>query len=241
MVKDMIILSADTSSDRFSLALIRLNQTIAKFNATACQRQSSDMLPEIERLLSESATDIKDIGCFCIGLGPGSFTGLRIGLTIFRAMAMVLKKPIIGIPSIDAMAYNARQYKNDLCIIVDAKQQKVYARSYRFRNGSMYSSGRIMLLGIKELLKSINTQALFLGDGIKTYRDALLSAGIAPGSLLPEGMWYPDAEDIAVLAKDKIRKRKKDNVFTLSPLYIYPKECQIKKARPAGIKSKVNR
>ena len=73
----MIILSADTSSDKFSLAVLKGNDVVARFNAVSANRQSSDMLPEIDRLLTGNSLNIKDIGLFCVGLGPGSFTGLE--------------------------------------------------------------------------------------------------------------------------------------------------------------------
>jgi tRNA threonylcarbamoyladenosine biosynthesis protein TsaB len=228
MVEDMIILSADTSSERFSLALLEKGRVIARLNTPSCQRQSSDMLPEIEKLLSNNTLEIKDIGCFCIGLGPGSFTGLRIGVTIMRGMAFTQKKPIIGIPSIDLIACNASSCGNDAYVIIDAKQNKVYARFYRFRKGKMHVSGRIMLLGIDEFLIKAKKTAFFLGDAVKLYGDLLLSKGIRHANLLAEDAWYPYAEKIACLGIDKLIYRGGDNVFSLSPLYIYPKEAQVK-------------
>lgn len=229
--KGMIILSADTSSDKFSLAVLRGNDIVARFNAVSANRQSSDMLPEIDRLLTGNSLNINDIGLFCVGLGPGSFTGLRIGVTIMRTMALALKRPIAGIPSIDAIAHNARACKKDICVIIDAKQRKVYARIYRFKKGILAPAGRIMLLEIEEFLSRVKSQVLFLGDGIKIYKDIILKSGISRDSLTPEAIWYPQAETIGMLGQRKIKSRGKDNVFTLAPLYIYPKECQIKKKR----------
>jgi tRNA threonylcarbamoyladenosine biosynthesis protein TsaB len=235
----MIILSADTSSERFSLALLKKGRIISRFNAPSCQRQSSDMLPEIEKLLSKNTLDIRDIGGFCIGLGPGSFTGLRIGVTIMRGMAFTQKKPIIGIPSIDLIACNASSYGNDAYVMIDAKQNKVYARFYRFWKGKMHASGRIMLLGIDEFLIKAKKTALFLGDGIKLYGDLLLSKGIRQSHLLAEDTWYPYAEKIACLGIDKLIYRGGDNVFSLSPLYIYPKEAQVKADKKIVSKGRV--
>ena len=229
--KGMIILSADTSSDKFSLAVLRGNDIVARFNAVSPNRQSSDMLPEIDRLLTGNSLNIKDIGLFCVGLGPGSFTGLRIGVTIMRTMALALKRPITGIPSIDAIAHNVPAGKKDVCVIIDAKQRKVYARIYRFKKGILVPAGRIMLLEIEELLRRLKSPVFFLGDGIKIYKDVILESGLSRDSLGLESTWYPQAETIGRLGQGKIKNEGKDNVFTLAPLYIYPKECQIKKKR----------
>jgi tRNA threonylcarbamoyladenosine biosynthesis protein TsaB len=228
MAKDMMVLSADTSCDRFSLALMDKDVIISQFNASSCQRQSSDMLPEIEKLLSRNALDVSDIDCFCVGLGPGSFTGLRIGVTIMRAIALTQKKPIVGIPSIDAIACNALPYKSDICVIIDARQQKVYARFYRFRDAKMYPSGRIMLLGMQELLQKIKKPVLFLGDGIKLCGDQIVNKGIKHENLLAEHTWYPHAGSIGRLGIERAARKGGDDVFTLSPLYVYPKEPQVK-------------
>ncbi len=231
MAKDMIVLSADTSCDRFSLALMEKGLIVSQFDARSCQRQSSDMLPEIEKLLSRNELDTGDIDCFCIGLGPGSFTGLRIGVTIMRAMAFVHKKPIVGIPSIDAIACNALPYKRDICVIIDARQQKVYARFYKFRIGRMRPSGRIMLLGIEELLRKAKEPVLFLGDGIKLYGKIILNKGIRYENLLPECMWYPHAGLVGRLGIERVMRKGGDDVFTLSPLYLYPKKAQVVKSK----------
>jgi tRNA threonylcarbamoyladenosine biosynthesis protein TsaB len=231
MEKDTIILSADTSSERFSLALLRNKKVIGRFKAIAPNRQSSDMLPETDRLLKTKALNIKDIGLFCVGLGPGSFTGLRIGVTAMRTMALALDRPIVGVPSIDAIAHNVPYRKEMLCVITDAKQGKVYARLYKYRNSVLVSSSGIILVEIKDLLDKLKVPVFFLGDGIKVYKDAISIRGAGKNILASEAMWYPDAGIIGELGAQRFRKKGKDNVFTLNPLYVYSKECQVVKKK----------
>jgi tRNA threonylcarbamoyladenosine biosynthesis protein TsaB len=231
MAKDTIILSADTSSERFSLALLKGHGVISRFRAISLNRQSSDMLPEIDRLLKAKKISAKDIGLFCVGLGPGSFTGLRIGVTVMRTMALALSKPIVGVTSIDAIACNAPCCKEPVCVIIDARQNKVYARIYKYRNGVLSPSSGIMLLEVKDLLDKLKAPVFFLGDGIKVYKDIILRQGLGKNSFAPEDIWYPNAETIGCLGIEKLRKKGKDNVFTLNPLYVYPKECQVVKKK----------
>ena len=237
MVKDTIILSADTSGERFSLALLKSNEVIGRFRAGSANRQSSDMLPELDRMLKAQRISLRDIGLFCVGLGPGSFTGLRIGVTVMRTMAIALNKPIVGVASIDAIACNAPYCKEPVCVLIDARQNKVYARIYKYRNSDLAPSSGIMLLDIKAILGRLKTPAFFLGDGLKRYGDIISKYGSGEKILAPEAMWYPDAEKIAALGAERFRKKGKDNVFTLNPLYVYPKECQVvKKKRVLSIK-----
>lgn len=231
MAKDTIILSADTSSLKFSIALLRGAEPIAQFISSGPDRQSSDMLLEIDRLLSGYSYDIEDIDLFSVGLGPGSFTGLRIGVTTMRAMAFGLRKPIIGIPSIDALAHAVTDRGPDICVIIDAKQGKVYGRFYKESRSAIRSVSKIFLLPIDKLLARIRGPMLFSGDAIALYKEAILRANIQGVSFAPEKRWHPEAAIIGNLSFNRWKKRYKDNIFTLSPLYIYPKECSIKRHR----------
>jgi tRNA threonylcarbamoyladenosine biosynthesis protein TsaB len=223
--KDMIILSADTSSSRFSLALYCNDKAIDGFKSAQDNRQSSDMLPEIDNLLVKNSLRPRDIGLFCIGIGPGSFTGLRIGITIMRTMAIVLKKPIAGVPSLDTIACGLAPCQGRICVIVDAKQKKVYARFYKQRKGQIVPVSRIMLLNIKELMRFVKGPVLFAGDGINSYRNNIIEETAHNVSFSPEDKWYPDARAIAGLGRRISRPLVSQDILTLSPLYIYKKQC----------------
>jgi len=231
MAKDTIILSVDTSSLKFSIALLKGGELIAQFISSVPNRQSSDMLPEIDKLLSRHSYGIEDIDLFSVGLGPGSFTGLRIGVTTMRAMAIALKKPIIGIPSIDALALAVTDNHSDICVIIDAKQGKIYGRFYKQSRGAIRPVSKILLVPIDKLLARIKAPTLFLGDAITLYKEAILKTRIQGLSFAPEKTCYPEAAIIGNLSFSKWKKRYRDNIFTLSPLYIYPKECSIRKRR----------
>ena len=239
MAKDITILSADTSSLKFSIALLkgacpehsRRAELVEQFTSVTPGRQSSDMLLEIDRLLSRNLSGIEDIDLFSVGLGPGSFTGLRIGLTTMRAMALALKKPIIGIPSIDALARAVAYDNPDICVIIDAKQAKVYARFYKQSKNTIKPTSKILLLPINKLLARVKGPVLFTGDAIELYKEAILKANIPGVNFTSKETWSSEAAVIGALSFSKWKKRQKDNVFTLSPLYIYPKECSISKHR----------
>lgn len=231
MENTTLILSADTSSSRFSIALLKQGLLVDEFETGSANRHSSDLLPAIDRLLSKSSYTIEDITAFCVGLGPGSFTGLRVGITTMRALAISLSKPIIGIPSIDTIAYNALGYKGKICPVIDARQNKVYARIYRSNGRRIVPGGRILLLEVKQLLKNrqLNRATIFLGDGLRLYKEDILKEKGRMAEFAPESLWYPKAAIIASLGLERLKRRRYDNVFSLSPLYIYPKECQIRK------------
>lgn len=227
----MILLSADTSSARFSIALLKEGMLVDEFESESSNAHSSDLLTEIDRLLSKNSYDIKDIEGFCVGLGPGSFTGLRIGITTIKGLALSLKRPITGVPSIDSLAYNLLGHKGRVCAIIDAKQKKLYSRVYTCNGKSIDPKTGFLLLGIDELLNKLKAPAIFLGDGVGLYKDYIMEEMGSKARFGPEATWYPKAAIIGKLGYERLKTGKKDNVFSLAPLYIYPKECQIKKPR----------
>jgi tRNA threonylcarbamoyladenosine biosynthesis protein TsaB len=237
--KSTLILSADTSSSRFSIALSRGVMLIDEFETGAPDRHSSDLLPAIDKLLSKNSCGIEDVGALCIGLGPGSFTGLRVGITTMRALAISLKRPIAGISSIDAIAHNASGHNSTICLVIDARQNKVYARLYRCNGKVITPKSKILLLGIKDLLKKNKARGpvLFLGDGLKQHKEDILKQEGLNAEFAPEPLWYPKAAVIGRLGYDRLKRGGRDNAFTLSPLYIYPKECQVKKTQNSKLKT----
>ncbi|MFH1867876.1 MAG: tRNA (adenosine(37)-N6)-threonylcarbamoyltransferase complex dimerization subunit type 1 TsaB [Candidatus Omnitrophota bacterium] len=232
MEKNTLILSADTSSSRFSIALIERGLLIDELEAASINRHSSDLLPSIDKMLSKNSYRLDDITAFCVGLGPGSFTGLRVGVTTMRGLALSLSKPIIGIASIDCIAYSALGYKGKICAILDARQEKVYACIYHSSGKRIVPESKILLIGPKDLLKlrQIAGPTIFLGDGLKLYKDDILKERGRMADFAPESLWYPKAAIAGVLGLDRINRRSYDNVYSLSPLYIYPKECQVRKS-----------
>jgi tRNA threonylcarbamoyladenosine biosynthesis protein TsaB len=227
MGKDQIILSADTSSVRLSIALLKSSTLIDGFDGTAFNRHSSDLIPEIDKLLAKNSYTIRDVDVFCVGLGQGSFTGLRVGVTTMRGLALTLKRPIVGVASIDTLAHNISGHKEQICPIIDAKQNKVYARIYACDGKKITPKTKILLLGIKDLVVKIKAHTVFLGDGIKLYKEYILKEKPKGADFAPESTWYPKAAILGKLGFDKIKKRRFDNLFSLAPIYIYPKECQI--------------
>jgi len=226
----MRILSADTSSNKFSIALLENGTLVDQYEPASLNMHSSDLIPAIDKLLSKNSCTAKEIDGFCIGIGPGSFTGLRVGVTTMRALALALDKPIVGVPSIDAIAYNLFGNKNQVCVLIDAKQNKVYARTYKFINKRLEFNRKVLLLSIDELLKKIKVATIFSGDGLKVYKDKIMEE-LKDASFAPDPFWLPKAAIIGKLGYKRLKAGKKDNVLKLSPLYIYPKECQVKKSR----------
>ncbi len=244
----MKILVLDTSSKYLSLAVAEDNKILSQTHRLLDRKHSLQVVPLIEKILRKTKLPLKKIDGFCVSKGPGSFTGLRIGITCIKGLAYVLQKPVVAIPSLDILAQNACPVRNrkkqtlpqQICPIVDAKQNKVYTCLYQARPvGKQFSSGArnrklvrksgYLLLPVQELLKKLKGEITFLGDGISLYREEIRKNKRIKPIFTKEKFWYPKASAAVSLALERFQKGKFDDVDSLVPLYLYPKECQIKR------------
>ncbi len=224
----MKILGIDTSSKFLNIALSEDEDIIKEESHLLDRRQASQLIPIVKELLRKSKTPVKRIDAFIIGLGPGSFTGLRIGVSAIKGFGIATGKPCIGVASIDAIACNARENNRDIIPIIDAKRGQVYAAIYRRKAGRLKRLSEYMVLPVAKLLKKIKQEPVFLGDGVSLYRENILSAD-KKAVFLEEQYWYPGAGNIIKLGFSRIKKAKKPGLDKLTPLYLYPDDCQVRK------------
>ncbi len=223
----MKILGIDTTTKFLSLGLSD-NTKIYEYNLETGTRLSALLGLTIKRALDTLGWRACDIDYLACGLGPGSFTGVRIGLATIKGMSFVLNKPIIGISTLDILAKNARRADAQIVPVVDAKRSLVYTSVYRNKNGKLARIKPYMLLGVEDFLKKIKADAIILGDAAGLYRDKILTH-IKGACILDKDCWYPKAHNIMELALEKIKQKQFDAPSGIKPIYLYPKECQIRK------------
>jgi len=218
------ILGIDTSSKFLSLALAEEKNVIMEERHFLDRRHSSLLVPKIKEMLKVAEFSIDDIDVFVVGLGPGSFTGLRIGVSAVKGFGIATKKPCIGIASIDAMALNAGVASGVVVPIIDAKRENVYSAVYK----KGVKRSKYLLLRIDDLMKKIKGPAVFLGDAINLYREKIEKYN-KKAVFLEEECWYPCSSNLIKLAIGKLKKNKKYDLGKLKPIYLYPKDCQVRK------------
>jgi len=222
----MQILGIDTSTKFLSLAILRDDRIIAQINLDVGRQLSSLLIPTIKDILKKSNLSLEKLNGFAVGIGPGSFTGLRIGITTIKALALALNKPIVGISSLDIIAKNISVASTQICPIIDAKRDNVFSCIYECRNGKMKRQTKYLLINIKDLLKRINKKTIFLGDGLLLFRKIIEKKKEV--IFTNEKLWYPKASNLVFLALEKFNKGQFTDTDKLVPLYLYPKECQIR-------------
>lgn len=213
----MKILAMDTSSVNATVAVCDENRILGEYTVSNEKAHSQIIMPMLESLLNHCSLTIKDIDVFAVALGPGSFTGLRIGISAMKTLAQSLSKPIIGVSSLDEVASSFFGTDKIICPIFDARRNEVYNALYL--NGNKFVSERVV--DFDELLIELSQkQVIFAGDAIIKYRDKILSFNnpnwlIAPGSLSMQR-----ASALASVALARALDSDFDNLYDLSPIYL---------------------
>ena len=225
----MKILGIDTSTSNLSLAVLNDSDEIIEKDIYCERKLSSLLIPEINNILKRAKINLESLDAFSVGLGPGSFTGLRIGLAAIKAFALVTSRPVIGVSSLDILARNSSDTNQSVCAIIDAKRDKVYSCIYENKNGGFKKKTDYLLIEVKDLIKKIKKPTLFVGDAVAVYAKLIKTKLGKKARFSDEKHWFPRAADLIILAQEKIKEKKFDNPDKLVPLYLYPKECQIKR------------
>lgn len=229
------LLSIDTSTRNFSLAVSIGEEVIRYRNIKLTKVLSSAIVPCIKEILSKSKVSLRGLDGFAIGAGPGSFTSLRVGFSTIKALAFATGKHVVSVPSLDIIAMNVQKQEARVCTICDAKRKMVYACVYEKNGMILKKKVQYLLTGIDFLLDKFSGEIIFTGDGINIFRQEIEEAGrLKKGKFVPkfeeEKFWYPCAPCIVPLALRRFRKKEFDNVNKIVPLYLYPEDCQVRKA-----------
>lgn len=222
----MKILGIDTST-KFLCLGIGDGTKIYEYNVELGTKMAKLLSPAIKRVLEALNWRINDIDYFACGLGPGSFTGIRVGVATIKALAWSLNKPVVGISSLDILAAGVGTDTNYIVPMLDAKRKLIYASIYKSKNENLKRMAPYMLLTEGEFLKKIKKDTLIVGDAVSLYGQEILTK-IKGVVALDKDYWYPKAGNIIALAQSLIKEKKFNSPFKLKPIYLYPQECQIK-------------
>jgi tRNA threonylcarbamoyladenosine biosynthesis protein TsaB len=224
----MKILALDTTTKFLCLALYE-NGKLYGYNLKTGNKLFSLLGITIERALEAAGWRFKDIDCFAIGLGPGSFTGIRVGMSAIKGMAWPVKKPVVGVPTLDLLALNAAADRSGyIAPVIDAKRGLIYAAIYKVRGSNLTRIGGYALLSPQEFFKKIKSNTTLLGDGLLLDQAGILK-DIKGAAILDADYWYPKPHNLIRLALEKIKQKRISDAFKIKPIYLYPKECQIRK------------
>lgn len=172
----MRVLAIDSSGLTATVAIVEDDTTIAEFTINYKKTHSQTLLPMIDEMVKMVEADLNTIDAIAVAGGPGSFTGLRIGSATAKGLGLALGKPLIHIPTAEAMAYSIYGCEDIICPIMDARRNQVYTGIYQIDGDKLQVLEAQMAVEIDELAKKLCTYGkpvIFLGDGVPVHKDRL--------------------------------------------------------------------
>ncbi|MBI5598135.1 MAG: tRNA (adenosine(37)-N6)-threonylcarbamoyltransferase complex dimerization subunit type 1 TsaB [Deltaproteobacteria bacterium] len=225
----MRILSFDTSSRSGGIALIEDGRLTAECVVADVGAPSAWLLNGVDGFLKGLGRTLEEIDALAVGVGPGSFTGLRIGVSAAKGLGWALEKPVIGVSTLEALAMNAPYGNLRVCPVLDARKKEVYAAVFT-------SSGRgveriagdcvVSLQGLFELIdKTGSGPVVFLGNALGVYAE-LIEKNVNPAIIASEPLWHPRASNIGVIAfRDRGAAARPEDI---TPVYLRKSEAELK-------------
>ena len=230
----MRILGLDTSSHVNTVGVISDDHVLADFAWEAKDSSLQRIVSAIDFVLDSARLRLENIDGFAVGIGPGSWTGVRVGLTVGKIFAHASNKPLCGISSLDTLAHYGRNAPGQVCPIVDAGRGMIYAALYRARQGEITKESDYYSGDIGGLLEMIQEPTRFLGEAAHFHHEAI-SQKLGSVAIL-----HSRAEDVqrgsivAVLGAKRLSNYESDEVLSLTPLYLREPAAQALLAARGG-------
>lgn len=226
----MNILALDTSTDTASVAVLQDDTILHEESFNYDKRHSQMLVPMIEHALQWVNMSVKNIDLWAVDIGPGSFTGLRIGCAVIKALSHVTDKPIAGIISLDALAADVSLTCYPVYPLIDAQQQNVYTARYIWQGYHMFRESEYMVLPISEFKTIALKEAaiVFTGPASIVYRYDLQNDLGSRAIFASNYHCMPKASIIGALGLDKVRSGEVKDYVSLLPFYMRKSQAEVK-------------
>ncbi|MCL5023913.1 MAG: tRNA (adenosine(37)-N6)-threonylcarbamoyltransferase complex dimerization subunit type 1 TsaB [Nitrospirae bacterium] len=225
----MKILAVETSTLLGGVALMgEAEGLIAEARLNVRSTHSERLMTEVDHLLRQAAMDLSEIDVFAIAIGPGSFTGLRIGLSTVKGFAYATGKPVVSVPSLEALAWNFPYSPFPVCAMFDARKKEVYAAVFRWNGKGFERSIEEASLRPADLVRAIEGPAIFAGEGAELYRETIAAAAGEKALFPPRHQMVTSPSSVAYLGLCKAKNGEFSEPVSLVPKYIRKSEAEVK-------------
>jgi len=206
----------------------RGEKILAEYTVNLPGTHSERLMPTIHRLLKEASLSIGDIQGIALAWGPGSFTGLRIGVSTVKGLAYALRVPVVGVPTLDALAQNLRFASSLICPVLDARKKEVYAALFRGDGeGNLQKISEDWVVSPEKLCSRIAEKTIFLGTGVQVYGE-IFEKNLGPHALfVPPELSLPRGVHVARLSLPKFQDGRILDLFSFTPVYVRRSEAEI--------------
>ncbi len=230
----MLVLGIESSTMQGGVALVGESGLVAEYTLNVEVTHSERLLPALDRLLQDAGVTLETLQGLAVSIGPGSFTGLRIGLSTAKGLAYATGLPLVGVPTLEVLAWSVPYVAVPVCPVLDARKQEVYAALYRYEHGALSEVMEAAALPPETLCAKIRRPTLFLGDGLVAHGD--LFRRLLGEKLLtpPAAHRGPRPASVAELGRQRLLRGERDAAERLVPLYLRPSEAELRLRRSAS-------
>ena len=225
----MKILGIDTSTDICGIALTEDRILITEFRSNIKQAHAEKIIHTIDRVLNDVHLKLNEIDGIAISIGPGSFTGLRIGLAAVKGLAFATKLPVVSVPSLDALASQAYFWRDQICPLIKAQADEAYTALYHFQTGRLIRNSDYQLITLNSLHDFINQKTLIVNSGMKNLQDFINEDLEKSVEIAPPEYSMTSGLSVAILGFDKFYRQEIEDIDKLEPFYL--KDFKAKKTR----------
>lgn len=228
-----IILAADTSTSVCTVAVCRFadddevrGAILAEAVVESGRLHSERLVGMVDWALSAAGLSLPDIDMLAVGIGPGSFTGLRIGVATFKGLALGASLGLVGVSSLDALARLAPVQHGTVAVLLDARMGEVFGALYQVSQGHVTRLTQERACPIEELLAETEDEGYFLGDGAALYAERIRA--VLPDAHIDDGLRSsPRASSVAAVANVLLRSGAPSDAALVSPVYIRPSQAEV--------------
>lgn len=237
----MLLLAIESSGLVASVALMTEDKLIGEYTTNFKKTHSQTLLPMMDAVVQMTGISLDQVDAIVISGGPGSFTGLRIGAATAKGLGLALDKPLVNVPTVDALAFNLYGTEKIICPIMDARRQQVYTGLYTFEGDDFKVLCPQKAVGIDEIVKEINEMGkavIFLGDGVPVHKDYIRENIQVPCDFVPPHLNAQRAGALASLGKRYFESGKLETADEHVPEYLRlsqaERELMERRKREAG-------
>lgn len=235
----MKVLGIDSSGLVASVAVAEEETLLAEYTVNYKKTHSQTLLPMLDEVAKMTELELSTIDVIAVAAGPGSFTGLRIGSATAKGLGLVLKKPLVSVPTVAALAYNLWGSDALICPLMDARRNQVYTGIYRFEDGKLITVQEQTAVVVTEIAGQLNMlgeKVIFLGDGVPVYREILKKTVKVPFLFAPAHMNRQRAGSVAMLGMELAKEEKTETAAAHQPNYLRLSQAERERAQKEAAK-----
>lgn len=225
----MKVLAIETSTMLGGVAVVdRQKGLIAETRLNVKTTHSERLMTVIDNVLKQSELALGDIDAFAVAIGPGSFTGLRIGLSTAKGLSYATGKRIVTVPTLEAFAWNFPYSFYPVCLMLDARRSEVYAAVFQWEEGGFRRVVPETSIKPEDLLRALEGNVLFAGEGVTLYGSKIADIMKERALIAPPQMMVPSPANVAMLGLEKAERGDYADTAAQAPYYVRRSEAEVK-------------